>query len=177
MARLNHIVIPANAETHLLHDPEMGPRVRGDDNSIAHHQNLDAGQVAAIPDHPAPGLGPLGGLDAALLYARSHGFTHVLSAGCDTPRLPPDLLLQLTAPYPTFVRDLPIIGLWPVELAETLDRHLAAKGDRSIGRWARSVGAKPIDLAEAVPNINTRCDLRELNAEYTVERRGRQIDT
>ncbi len=126
--------------------------------------------IAGIPDRPAPLLGPLGGLNAALNYAQLHGFSHVLSAGCDTPQLPPDLLLQLTGPQPAFVRDLPIVGLWPVELADALDQHLATSGDRSIGRWARSVGAVPVGLAEAVPNINAPGDLRKLIAERVASR-------
>ena len=128
--------------------------------------------VEAIPDRPAPNLGPLGGLNAALHHARSHGFSHVLSAGCDTPRLPPDLRLRLSAPHPAFVRDLPIIGLWPVDLAAALDHHLASAGDRSIGRWALSVGAEPAELEEAVPNINTPGDLRVLSVTYAAGERG-----
>lgn len=126
---------------------------------------LEATGIQAIPDRPAPHLGPLGGLNAALHYAQSHGYSHVLTAGCDTPRLPPDLLHQLTAPSPAFVRDLPVIGLWPVDLADALDQQLAGSADRSIGRWARSIGAEPVDLAAAVPNINTPGDLRALVAE------------
>ncbi len=118
-----------------------------------------SGSTEAISDRPGPDLGPLGGLNAALHHARSRGFSHVLSVGCDTPRLPPELLRQLSAPHPTFVRDLPIIGLWPVALADTLERHLSTAGDRSIGRWARSVGAEPVNLAEVIPNINTTADL------------------
>ncbi len=125
-------------------------------------ESVAAFDVAAIPDRPAPDLGPLGGLNAALHHARSHGFTHVLSAGCDTPKLPVDLLVQLTGPYPAFVRGMPIVGRWPVDLAAALEDHLATAGDRSIGRWARSAGAEAIDLIAAIPNINTPDDLREL---------------
>lgn len=124
--------------------------------------SVAAFDITAIPDRPAPDLGPLGGLNAALQYAQSHGFTHVLSAGCDTPVLPHGLLLQLTAQHPSFVRDMPIVGLWPVSLAVVLDRHLASGGDRSIGRWARTVGAEAVELGQTIPNINTPADLHEL---------------
>ena len=124
--------------------------------------DFTAAAVAAIPDRPAPDLGPLGGLNAALHHARSHGFNQVLSAGCDTPLLPGDLTAHLAGPGPAFVRDMPIIGLWPVALAGDLDRHLATAGDRSMQRWVRSVGARVVELAEATPNINTPADLADL---------------
>jgi len=38
-----------------------------------------------IPDRPEPGLGPLGGLNAALHYAQDNGIDQVLSAGVDIP--------------------------------------------------------------------------------------------
>ena len=44
----------------------------------------------SVPDRPAAGLGPLGGLAGALHYAREHGYDAVVSAPCDTPLLPDD---------------------------------------------------------------------------------------
>src|ERR1700761_6137627 len=48
-----------------------------------------------IADRPAADLGPLGGINAALHYAMTHGFGAVLTVPCDTPLLPADLRDQL----------------------------------------------------------------------------------
>jgi molybdenum cofactor guanylyltransferase len=57
---------------------------------------------------------------------------------------------------------LPVIGLWPTRLADTMDAHLAAGPDRSIRGWARAVGAVPVQLAAAIPNVNRPSDLNRL---------------
>lgn len=120
----------------------------------------DWAQGIALPDRPDRDLGPLGGLNAALHYARHHGFDAVVTAGCDTPLLPADLVTQLSAmPGAAIVADIPIIGYWPVTLADRLDAHLAAGGNRSVMRWAEATGARRIALNSAIPNINTPDDL------------------
>lgn len=114
----------------------------------------------ALPDRPDRDLGPLGGLNAALHYAQHNGFDAVVTAGCDTPLLPTNLVAQLGAqPGAAIVSDIPIIGYWPVALANRLDAHLAAGGNRSVMRWADVVGARLIALDSVIPNINTPDDL------------------
>jgi molybdopterin-guanine dinucleotide biosynthesis protein A len=51
----------------------------------------------AIHDRPRPGLGPLGGLGAALHHAGANGFAAVVTIPCDTPLLPDGLLGRLLA--------------------------------------------------------------------------------
>lgn len=119
----------------------------------------------AIPDRPRPDLGPLGGLNAALYFASEHGFQAVLTVGCDTPLLPPDLLQRLTsASGPAVLDHMPIIGYWPASLAEMLDGHLQTSTDRSLRRWARLAGARYVTLDIEIPNINTPADLDALKA-------------
>jgi molybdopterin-guanine dinucleotide biosynthesis protein A len=114
----------------------------------------------ALEDRPCAGLGPLGGLCAALSYAAVGGFDAVLSVPCDVPDLPPDLLQRLsTGPLPAFVSDLPVVGLWPCALAAELDRYLARSEDRSMRGWARAANASAVDLPWAPSNINTPRDL------------------
>ncbi|MEG3175758.1 molybdenum cofactor guanylyltransferase [Sphingomonas sp. RB3P16] len=118
-----------------------------------------AGMVA-IPDWPEPGMGPLGGLCAALRQARADGFDAVLSIGCDTPTLPAALIDRLVAgPGGRFLRQAPIIGCWPVALADDLERHLAQRGDLAVRRWAAAAGAAAIDAGGDLPNINSTADL------------------
>ena len=45
-----------------------------------------------LPDWPRPGMGPLGGLAAALHLAADEGYAAVLTCGVDAPHLPEDLI-------------------------------------------------------------------------------------
>jgi molybdopterin-guanine dinucleotide biosynthesis protein A len=111
--------------------------------------------LASVPDRPAPDLGPLGGLNAALHYAVANGFDAVLSAGCDTPLLPADLVERLSgAGEAAYLRDLPIIGLWPARLAALLEQHLDTTDDRSLRAWARLASAAPVELDSPLANVN-----------------------
>lgn len=113
----------------------------------------------SIPDRPASGLGPLGGLCAALHFGAKHGFDVVVTTGCDLPDLPGDLALRLGT-GPVVARGQPLLGVWPCGLAPVLDAHLAA-GRRSLWGWADSAGARVVDLGD-VPNVNHPSDLAAL---------------
>lgn len=114
-----------------------------------------------VPDRPAPGLGPLGGLAAALHDAEARGFARVLTLPCDTPLVDPALIAALVAAgAPALVRDCPVIGIWPAALAPALDAHIAG-ADRSMRGWARRAGATWLDLP-APANVNHAGDLARL---------------
>jgi molybdopterin-guanine dinucleotide biosynthesis protein A len=114
--------------------------------------------------------GPLGGLLTGLTWARRHhpGATHLLSVACDTPFLPRDLVSGLArslsgagiAIAADAKRSHPVIGLWPVTLAERLETDLA-HGVRAVHRWLEnfSVGEARFD-AHGLQNINTAADLQ-----------------
>lgn len=115
-----------------------------------------------IPDRPAPGLGPLAGLAAALHHASTRGFDAVLSAPCDTPLLPPDLAAQLAREEGACLAALPLIGWWPARLAGAADDWLADPArSRSVRAWAAHVGARAVE-APAIANVNTPGDLAQL---------------
>jgi molybdenum cofactor guanylyltransferase len=133
----------------------LGPQV---DALVVCGRAIDGYDCAA--DRPGPDLGPLGGLNAALHYARENGFDRVVSVPCDAPFLPADLVVLLAEP-PSCVAAMPVIGLWPATLSETLDRHLATSDNRSMRRWATITGARAIDLG-ALDNVNTPADLDQL---------------
>lgn len=124
------------------------------------------GDLVMVADRPGPGLGPLGGIAAALHHAARHGYDAVISAGCDMPVLPSDLAARLCAARSdggaaaAYLRDYPVIGLWPVAAAGLIDAHIAAS-DRSMRGWARLIGARPVD-APPIPNINCPQDLDAL---------------
>ena len=118
-----------------------------------------------LQDRPAPGLGPLGGVAAALRHAADNGFDLVLSIGCDMPALPAALVDALIAVgAPIAVRALPICGLWRASDADRLDRHLASTDDRSMRNWLTACGGQWFDGDIALANINTPDDLAALIA-------------
>lgn len=112
----------------------------------------------SLPDRPGPGLGPLGGLNAALHHAHAHGFDAVLASACDIPDIPPDLLARLQGEGAAIIADQPVVGLWPASLAPVLDEMLA--GDAcAIYRFADRAGARLVSIEPGLGNINRPEDL------------------
>jgi molybdopterin-guanine dinucleotide biosynthesis protein A len=126
--------------------------------------------LPVLPD-AEPGRGPLGGILAALIWARGEGAEAVLTAAVDTPFLPGDLAERLagagargayaeTASVPHATT-----GLWSVELAEPLEEALA-NGMRKVRDWTRAVDAVPVRFEDegAFFNVNTPEDLAAAEA-------------
>ncbi|KTW08271.1 molybdenum cofactor guanylyltransferase [Sphingomonas sanguinis] len=123
---------------------------------------VQVGGAEGVPDLPAPGLGPLGGIAGALDYAASHGFRCVLTIGCDMPRLPVGLIEAILRRDPSYCRDAPVLGLWPAALGAHLMAHLSLGQDRSVRGWVRAIGAIPVISPEPLANVNTPADLAAL---------------
>ena len=111
-----------------------------------------------LPDRPRAGMGPLGGIAAALHAAREEGFELVLTCGVDSLGLP-DNLPALLAPAPAFVSDQPVVGLWPARAGPQLDAMLERDGRHSLHAFAALLAARPVTLPSATDNINTPADL------------------
>jgi len=118
-----------------------------------------------LPDQPAPGMGPLGGLAAALLHARDEGFDGVLSTGCDMPSLPRELVETLIGDGPAVVEGQQLIGYWPTTLADRLLDHLRHCVRRSIREWMAVVEPRMVVPADPLPNINRPEDLAAWRAQ------------
>ncbi len=116
----------------------------------------------SLADLPATGLGPLGGLCAALAAAKLRGFDAVLSAPCDALDLPDDLCARLM-PAPSVALGQPVIGLWPASMATTLLARLAAGGNRSMRGWMADYEVREVDCGP-IRNINRPEDLTGLTA-------------
>ena len=113
-----------------------------------------------IPDWPHPGMGPLGGIAAALRLACDEGYDAVLTCGVDAPGLPEDLPDALF-PGPAFLDGQPVIGLWPVSAARAIEAILAGEGRHSMRQFAETIGARAVKLASEPANINTPQDLAD----------------
>jgi len=112
-----------------------------------------------LPDWPAPDMGPLAGLAAALRHARAQGFDAVLSCSVDSFGLPADLIAQLS-PAPRYLAEQPVIGLWPARASGDLEALLFNPNARhSMRAFAEAIGAHPVTLPTPIANINTPEDL------------------
>ena len=114
----------------------------------------------SLPDWPRPGMGPLGGIAAALHLARDEGYDGVLTCGVDSAMLPEDLPALLGA-APAYLADQPVIGLWPVNAVETIEAILTGDGRHSMRQFAEALGARAVRIAGETANINTPADLAE----------------
>jgi len=113
-------------------------------------------------------MGPLAGILTAMRWAAEDGDARVVTVAGDMPFLPADLICGLTvchrpghsgAVVAASRGDLhPTVGLWPVELAENLERDLLS-GMRRLQDWLKTI---PFEIAnfdcadlQAFENVNT----------------------
>ncbi len=114
-----------------------------------------------IEDRPAPDMGPLAGLAAALAFAAAGGFRNVLSVGVDAPGIWGGLRVMLE-PAPAYVVNQPVIGYWPVTALGLLDEILASNQRHSMLHFTERLGARGVELHPPLANINTQADLENL---------------
>ncbi len=112
----------------------------------------------SLEDLPTSGIGPLGGINAALEFALGKGFDAVLSSACDVPNLPKNLANILSGEDAAIVEGQPVVGYWPVSVAAPLDEFIAS-GGRSMFAFADHIGARKIKLDPPLLNINQPQDL------------------
>ena len=124
-----------------------------------------------LADRPRAGMGPLGGLSAALHYAGERGYQAVLSCAVDSLGVDAALLTALE-PAPAYIASQPVIGLWPASAAPVLDALLAGEGRHSMRAFAEAIGARPVQLARNPANINTPEDLLEADLAAEESRNG-----
>ena len=126
-------------------------------------------------------VGPLAGVLAGLRWLRSAdpNATHLVSVSADAPFLPTDLVARLTGAAGRQPRAIaiaqsagelhPVIGRWPVALADDLEMALK-NGVRKVLRWTDVHGTIPVPFefvrigTEAVDpffNANTPAELDE----------------
>jgi molybdenum cofactor guanylyltransferase len=118
--------------------------------------------MLTLEDRPSSGLGPLGGLCAALHYGAHNGFDRVITAGCDV--LPIPTLSNVAGDGPFVIEGQYMLGMWPVGLADALDHHLTGQSDLSLRHWLAVSGARQINSDHEFYNLNTPADLAVLGS-------------
>ena len=117
-----------------------------------------------LPDWPQAGMGPLGGIAAALRLAEEAGFDALLTIGVDSVGLPENLLDRL-CPAPAYLAGQPVIGLWShrdlgiAGAARAVEDILCGTGRHSMRAFAEALGARAVQLDTNPANINTPADL------------------
>lgn len=157
-----------------------------DDIAISANQNLDRYRAFGVPvftDVIAGFAGPLAGLHAGLGQA-----THplVVTAPCDSPFLPTDLVARLVralteqtadlAVAHTFEQAHPVFCLCRRDVLPHLEAFLTA-GGRKIDRWYATLKVAVVqfdDQEDAFSNINSREELVALEAPSTLSPPVRQ---
>lgn len=153
-------LLSLGAESMLAH---VVARVRPQCSAIMLNANGDPARFShlglpIIADPLAGHLGPLAGVLAGLRWTalRHPRATHTLSVASDAPFLPRDLTARLSTaaqlPAPGGVavaasggRTHPVIGLWPVALADDLEAALQ-RGERKAGDWAARHAAVTVEF-------------------------------
>ena len=148
--------------------------------AVVLNANGDAARFAAyglpvVPDSVPDFAGPLAGVLAGMDWARANrpGARWIVTTAADAPFVPADLVARFLAARgdarlavaASGGRTHPVVGLWPVDLADALRRALIQEGMRKIDRWtARYPIATvdfPIDRVDPFFNINTPEELAE----------------
>lgn len=161
-------------------------RVRPQTRGIVLNANGDPARFQSLglpvaADPVAGFVGPLAGVLAGMRWtALQHPVaTHTLTVSSDAPFLPTDLVARLAAALADHPRAIavarsgdelhPVIGLWPVALADDLEAALKS-GVRKVLAWTDRHGTVPVDFPfiEAAGhridpffNANTPADLDE----------------
>lgn len=133
--------------------------------------------LPVVPDTVAGFAGPLAGVLAGMRWAAARGHEHVVSAAGDTPFFPRDLVQRLRAakggePIAMAATDDPERGLsehptfalWPVHLADDLEKALTEGSMRKVIVWTSRHGcARAVFDGAEFPffNVNTPDDLAD----------------
>jgi len=119
---------------------------------------FDSFDLPVIADDITGFQGPLAGVHAGLQWVKANrpGATYVVTVATDTPFFPEDLVSRFLS-----ARDdassfciaqsdegtHPVIGLWPLELAEALEDSLR-RGERKVTTWTKDHGAQPVFFSD-----------------------------
>ena len=129
-----------------------------------------------IADRHDGQIGPLAGIYAAMVWAKTLGYSAVITAPVDLPFLPMDFVEKLRAETPdkpviasSKDRLHPVCGLWPVSLGPALNAQIES-GLRPARAWAKYCQASYVSFPQSSErhdpffNINTPEHLKRARA-------------
>jgi molybdopterin-guanine dinucleotide biosynthesis protein A len=138
-------------------------RLRPQVRTLIINANGDASRFSAfglpvVPDEITDYAGPLAGMLAGMRWSLAHApASHIATVSSDAPFLPADLIARMSsaiADRPDAIALArspdglqPVIGLWPVALADDLQAGLAA-GTRKILSWAERHAIAQVDFPQ-----------------------------
>lgn len=133
-------------------------------------------ELPVLGDGAYAGRGPLAGVCAGLAWAEDEGASMLVSAPCDVPLLPRNLVSLLvrvgTADLPAVLsvdgRTEAACALWPISWRKRIERQLERRQNLSLMHALE--GAQVLDVRAAVlegsfANVNTPDDLARLKDE------------
>lgn len=160
-------------------------RVRGQLGPIAINANGDPTRFAdfglpVVSDALDGNPGPLAGVLTGMEWARDHApdCAYVATVPTDAPFLPRDLIARLFAALRAEGADMacaasggrahPVVGLWPVALADNLRHAMIEEEIRKVDRWTGrhrlAVASFDTDPIDPFFNVNSPEDLAEAEA-------------
>jgi molybdopterin-guanine dinucleotide biosynthesis protein A len=132
-----------------------------------------------VPDTLAGQAGPLSGILSGMRAVAPDRSPHLLTAPCDSPFLPLDLLSRLRTAQEdaeqiviaaSLDRMHPVFGIWPVSLADDLEAWLSSPDNRRINAYLRRHRVVTVDFPlvetsagrlDPFLNLNTPEDLAD----------------
>lgn len=154
--------------------PQVGPLAL---NANGAADRFEAYRLPVLPDAVGDFAGPLAGVLTGLEWARNAApdCEFVATFPTDAPFLPEDLVSRLFAAMADQGADMacaasggrhhPVVGLWPVRLADDLRRAMVEEDIRKVDRWTArhrlAVAEFGIDLVDPFFNANRPEDLEE----------------
>ncbi len=133
--------------------------------------------VPVVADAVEGFVGPLAGVLTGMTWARAHApdAADIVTVPTDGPFVPRDLVARLVAARAAAGAELaaatsggqvhPVVGLWPVRLADELERVLVDEGVRKVDAWTarhRLVTVEfPVEPVDPFFNANRPEDLAE----------------
>ena len=125
---------------------------------------LWAGHLA-LEDRPRAGMGPLGGLNAALRHAQTSDFDWVLTLPCDTPFVDASVLAVMIAiERAAYIEQQPAIGLWPTRVQGALEAFLDSHRKHSLQAFGQTIQAESLSVEGEILNFNFAGDLQKWRA-------------
>jgi len=124
--------------------------------------------LPTTPDPIAGFVGPLAGVLAGMRWTATHqtDATHIVTTSADAPFIPKDLVVRLVTAALSEKGSIamarsggdwhPVIGCWPVALADDLEAALRS-GTRKVLNWTDRHGTIPVDF-DAVDIKGTMVD-------------------